>query len=162
MPRGDRRCHRDLVAALLIAYARRKGETLTIVEWPGGVPREIQDDFSPMIASTIAKVALSKTLSVPLPAPLRGPNAVALPWGSYAMLPYGDARLAVPFGPAFYSQGRWSLPLFLNLDGHETVVAVRREILAVRKYYGLDQRSTGTSANKTDRVWQKMHVGRCT
>jgi hypothetical protein len=40
MPRndGERWCHRDLIAELLVKKARRSQVTLSVVEWPGGCP----------------------------------------------------------------------------------------------------------------------------
>jgi hypothetical protein len=78
---GVRRCHRDLVAELVVNEARQRRLALSVVEWPGGVPRRLTAPFP----AAAARAALSDTAkSVPMPKEIQPAIGVSLPWGSYA------------------------------------------------------------------------------
>lgn len=137
---GERKCHRDLVAELLVKEATRRGVALSVAEWPGGEPRCVTADFP----SAAVKAFLGDALTVPMPKGMPPSTAVSLPWGSYAMVGPPDNQTAVALGPAVHSQGRWCLSLPIDVGGEALGLrALKSLVLSVRRAGGYEPRFAG-------------------
>ena len=97
-------CHRQEVARLVLAEAKRRGIAAEVVEWPGGEPLVSSRDVE---LGTLKSVRKSRK-SVPLIHP--GPEDWGLPWGSVVNLAAGEEVQPIISGPAKYSDG-WYLPV---------------------------------------------------
>jgi Protein of unknown function, DUF488 len=133
---GQRECHRDLVAELLVKEARRREVALSVVEWPGGSPRRLAAAFP----REAARAARRGAQSVPLPLGILPADAVVVPWGSYALVELGDETLPVVVGPAIPSQGRWALQLRGRVPEVSTEKQLHRAIESLRKQWGYEAR----------------------
>jgi hypothetical protein len=101
-------CHRAAVADLLLKAAHRKGERLTVREWPGGEPILMELHASPEV---VEKVLRGQT-SVRLPklSLKKAHKFTALPWCSRVRLASEESSIAVVSGPAKLGRG-WFLPI---------------------------------------------------
>src|ERR1039457_1373724 len=52
---GEIACHRSTVAELVLQAAQRRGESVEIVEWPGGEPVQIDLDVTPKVVAAVRK-----------------------------------------------------------------------------------------------------------
>jgi hypothetical protein len=100
------RCHRHVVAKLLLKEARNAGRHLEIVEWPGGTPEQ----RSVEVSTGILKAVLHGRKSVPLGKTALADGLVTLPWNSIVNLIADGQTLPVVTGPAKY-RGAWCLPI---------------------------------------------------
>jgi hypothetical protein len=153
MPRnaGERWCHRDLIAELLVKMARRRQVALSVVEWPGGAPQRMITRFS----RAAAKAGLSdKAKSLPMPMEISLAVGVSLPWGSYALVDGPDGLVPLVLGPAIHRQGGWSLQRrWPTLDG-SSEAQWQRHILAYRKAWGYEPRLSPESARPAAPLWE--------
>ena len=101
------KCHRHVVAKLLLKEARKSERHLEIVEWPGGIPEQ----RSVVVSSGILKAVLHGRKSVPLGKTALADRLVTLPWGSIVNLIADGQTLPVVTGPAKYQGGAWCLPV---------------------------------------------------
>lgn len=154
---GDRSCHRDLVAELLVKEARRREVDLSVVEWPGGAPRHLLAMFPP----EAARAALGEAQTVPIPPGMSPDIATAVPWGSYALVKQRDGAVQVPIivGPAVHAQGRWALrlPWFIP-EGASSERSLRRGIMALRKGWGYEPRYAQLSTRVNETPWKDLIV----
>ncbi|MEI8259167.1 MAG: hypothetical protein WCJ30_26155, partial [Deltaproteobacteria bacterium] len=152
---GERSCHRDLICELLLKEARRRKVALTVSEWPGGQPRRVIANF----ALSAAAAALGTALSVPTPSDMEPSVAVALPWGSYAMIDSPHGPIPLILGPAIHKNGRWALQLPWELPWPPTTeVKLQRHILSLAKSSGFDARYSLSSTKPTEAAWQELVV----
>ncbi len=108
---GTPRCHRRLVADLLLASARRRDVGLTLVEWPGGEPEEREVVLRSWDGNRGQTVQLGSTL------PENG--LATLPWFSLVRLRVGGETRAILSGPAAFKRGHWALPVLERADGED-------------------------------------------
>ncbi len=152
---GERSCHRDLICELLLKEARRRKLALSVSEWPGGQPRRVIANFAPSAAAA----TLGTALSVPTPGDMEPSVAVALPWGSYAMIDSPEGPIPLILGPAIHKNGRWALQLPWEFPSHATTEAkLQRHILSLVKSSGFDARYSLPSAKPTEVAWQELVV----
>lgn len=137
-PKFDGRvaCHRHTVAGLVLKAARRRGEDVEVVEWPGGEPSGVVRGAD---AETLAALRRGRS-SVPLgdrlpPAELRG-----LPWGSPVRVGPEGEGVTVIGGPARFRSGAWELPVLEALEGSVTDESASRRSAALRRAFGLEVR----------------------
>ena len=136
-PRNDQRaCHRLLVGDVLLKEARRRKVDLAVVEWPGGAPCPLFEPFPP----DAVRAALAGGHSVPVPPGMSPSTAVALPWGSYALVEHKGVPVPIVVGPATHAQGRWALQLPWAMPEASTETQLLRAIRRLRKGAGLEAR----------------------
>lgn len=127
---GEAVCHRSLVADLLLDEARRRGERVEVIEWPGGEPRDVPLPDLPVPSRGAANLALPGE---------PGSDLCGLPWGSLLRVGHPGTRLVS--GPARCHGGRWQLPIFATMPDDapdETAEAAAR---AFRLQHRLNGRS---------------------
>jgi hypothetical protein len=101
-----RRCHRRVVAKLVLREAERTGQQASISEWPGGRPVRIQIHKNRVIDGGIRDGLKNVRLASPsLPRDL-----VGLPWGSIVYIESGEEYIPIVSGPARFQKG-WTLPV---------------------------------------------------
>jgi hypothetical protein len=105
---GEIACHRSTVAELVLQAAQRLGESVTIVEWPGGEPVQIDLKVTPDVFSSVRK----GRKTVPLGQATDLAQVGALSWGSIATVRSEDDQLHRVVGPAIWQTDKWSLPVF--------------------------------------------------
>lgn len=106
---GDRNfCHRGLVVKALVSCAKRRKQSLTVQEWPGGAP---------VIASLSVSAAELKWLSrqrfggkFPITRLEQLAALGALPHSSVVRFEFGEDRLLAKAAPAIYTAKGWVLP----------------------------------------------------
>ena len=103
-------CHRSVVADLLLDYFTTKKESVNVVEWPGGEPRELvipieKKDFNSILKSGGVK-------DIPFPFQLDACDYYDLPWYSIATIKSGSRTKKVFTGPVFIHGGRWKLGFY--------------------------------------------------
>jgi hypothetical protein len=62
---GEIACHRSTVAELVLQAAKRRGEHVEIVEWPGGEPKQINLNVTPEVLVAVRKGCMTVPLSSP-------------------------------------------------------------------------------------------------
>jgi hypothetical protein len=139
---GERGCHRDLVAELLIKVAHSRKIDLSVVEWPGGAPGHLVAAFPPEAAQAVLRGAKS----VRLPPGMRPAASVAVPWGSYALVERPEDSVPVIVGPAIHEQGRWALQVPWRIPAFSGEQQLQRAIEALRKGSGYEPRYSLTSS----------------
>ena len=100
-----KKCHRRVVAKLLLREAARLGRRIEIVEWPGDKPTY---NTRVKVKSSILKKVKAGRKSVPLGKNVDLKKIAGLPWGSVVTLQDGKAELPIVSGPAKY-HGEWCL-----------------------------------------------------
>jgi hypothetical protein len=100
-------CHRDDVAKLVLAEARRRGIAFVVEEWPGGQPADIlltldADEFRRVVRG-------AKSLRIGNQLPLG--TAANVAWGSPLKLNGGDHEPLLT-GRVEWSSKGWALPVF--------------------------------------------------
>jgi hypothetical protein len=132
---GEIACHRNTVAELVLQAAQRRGESVEIVEWPGGEQTQIDLDVTPEVFASVRK----GRMTVPLGKQPDVAEVAGLPWGSIATVHSAGDKLYRIVGPAIWQTDKWSLPVFLTdaegLAGFET------EAAKVRQGFGLEPAS---------------------
>lgn len=128
---GEIACHRTAVADLLLNAAKLRGESIEIVEWPGGTPKQIDLDLTPDVFASVRK----GRMSIPLGRTPDLAQVVGLPWGSIVTVHSAREKLFRIVGPAFWQTDKWSLPVFPTdadgLAGYEKKAAVLRRNLGL-------------------------------
>lgn len=111
---GEIACHRSAVAELVLQAAKRRCESVEIVEWPGGGPKRIDLDVMPEFFASIRK----GRMTVPLGKQPDLAVVASLPWGSIATVHSAADKLNRIVGPATCQTDKWSLPVFpTDADG---------------------------------------------
>src|ERR1019366_9161049 len=107
---GEIACHRCTVAELVLKAAQKRDESVEIVEWPGGEPKEIDLDVTPEVFASVRK----GRMTVPLGQQPDLAVVAGLPWGSIATVHSAGNKLYRIVGPAIWQTEKWSLPVFLS------------------------------------------------
>jgi hypothetical protein len=100
-------CHRAAVASLLLKAARRRNVNLTIVEWPGGNPKQITHNLKDHQAEAL----LRGKKNLPLGRRLPRVELLALPWDSIVHFRSRSHSFYALADPARARGGQWLLPL---------------------------------------------------
>lgn len=111
-PEKNRKCHRCMVAGLVLKEARRRNFPMQIVEWPGDDPRLDVPEIE--VSDKIYRALLRARKSIPLPAGFSLAEMAGLPWQSIvAVRPEGSNAESARFftGPARFKNGEWYLPV---------------------------------------------------
>lgn len=134
---GKTACHRDAIADLVLAEARKRDRDVEVVEWPGGSPATLELEVTPAIFKSVKQ----GRATVPLGRPESLAPVAGLPWGSAVTLRSGESVLRIVSGPARCQPDGWVLPVFTE------------EAAKLRLHRGLEPRSsdTGSSDPVTER-----------
>lgn len=121
------RCHRTLVAEVLLAAAKRRRVAVRVAEWPGGEPLRDAVEVSPTEFAMLRRGGRS----VPLREPFDLGAMAALPWYSVVIVlarGTGDA-VAVRVSAARFNTrtGDWYLPVIGEVRPADDVFAMLRE-----------------------------------
>jgi len=107
------RCHRFTVRDLLVKHARRKSVELEVVEWPGGEPWTFTVE-----ASSPSRL---RGKQIGMPPGWSESDAVAVPWGSHAILRVAlRGAASVLVGPARFGKSCTSFPVLDTLPPGST------------------------------------------
>jgi hypothetical protein len=132
---GEIACHRTTVAELVLKAAQRRGESVEIVEWPGGEPKEIDLDVTPEVFASVRK----GRKTVPLEGNVNLAEVAGLPWGSIATIHTAGDKLYRIVGPAIWQTDKWSLPVFpTDVEG---LAGCETEAARLRRSLGLESAS---------------------
>jgi hypothetical protein len=118
------RCHRHVVSELLIKAARRRGTTVTVVEWPGGEPIALSFEVPTAVLRGVNRES-QKTLA--LPPGMSVGAAASLPWASTATLFAGVEKVSVLLGPAQFTARGAHLRVMAVAPRANDAVAVRKK-----------------------------------
>jgi hypothetical protein len=121
-------CHRDDVAKLVLAEARRRGIALVVEEWPGGQPADILLTLDEVEFRRVASGA--KSIRIGNQLPLGAAASVA--WGSPLKLNDGNHEPLLT-GRVEWSSRGWALRVFHTAESTEVF----------RKEYGFLPRKSG-------------------
>jgi hypothetical protein len=128
-------CHRTTVAELVLQAAQRRGESVEIVEWPGGEPGQIDLEVTPQVFASVRK----GRMTVPLEGNVNLADVACLAVGTIATLRSGREQLHRIVGPAIWQTDKWSLPAFpADADG---LPSYKRAAAKLRTSLGLDSTS---------------------
>jgi hypothetical protein len=132
---GDILCHRCTVAELVLKAAKKHEQSVEIVEWPGGEPKQIDLEVTREVFASVQKGR--KTV------PLQGVPDLAqvggLAWGSIATVRSEGRQLHRIVGPAIWQTDKWSLPVFPT--SADSLPEYEREATILRRKRGLEPSS---------------------
>lgn len=139
---GMMKCHRRLVADLLLAHAQKIGKAISVIEWPGGEPVKPKLDVDRKLFSAV----MLGRKSIPFSSS-RLNDFAGLPWGSLVALESGGSatRSYVAVGPARFAASRtdagfWYLPVIEPPEPGATREWLERRAAQWRTTHGLDER----------------------
>jgi len=130
---GQIHCHRATVAELVLAAAKRRGDKVEIVEWPGGEQRQIDMGVAPQLFKAIR----SGRMTIPLGDQPDLAELAGLPWCSIATLKAKDETLHRVVGPAISQTTGWALPVF-PVSGATAMSEFENEAEMLRRAMGLN------------------------
>jgi hypothetical protein len=128
-------CHRDTIAALLLNAARAHGQSLEIVEWPGGSPVKL----SWSIDKRGVQALKSKRTRLPANTDFNLAEAGQVAWGSVLRPPVDDLPSAL-IGPAQFTPGGWTHPVLQYLPDGSNAKAAFEQASDLRRRLGLNPR----------------------
>jgi hypothetical protein len=129
---GEIACHRSTVADLVLKAVKRCGESVEIVEWPGGEPKQVGLEVTPQIFAAVKR----GRMTVPLGATTNLAQMAGLPWGSIATLHSNGEELHRIVGPAICQTEQWALPV-LSLEPATDLAEYEDEARTLRRRLGL-------------------------
>lgn len=129
-------CHRNDVVKLAIQAAKRRKIPLQVVEWPGGAPNG-KEQIEVNVKADVYRGLINNTRkNIILPAKELS-NALSFPWGTIIRVKCGDESVPVTVGPAVYTAGRWSLPVYLTpISVEDSASELHKIVLRERKKDG--------------------------
>jgi hypothetical protein len=103
-------CHRTTVAKLVMKAARNDNVDVTLIEWPGGEPRDLNLTVN---GALFRKIARGSQTSLPVAALPKTIDSTTIPWGSTLTLTNEDdgATATVLSGPARFDYRGAYLPI---------------------------------------------------
>ena len=111
---GEIACHRTTVAELMLKAAQRRNDSVEIVEWPGGEPRQIDLEVTPQVFASVKR----GRMTVPLIGNVNLAEVAGLPVGTIATIHSAGNKLHRIVGPASWQTDKWCLPVFpTDADG---------------------------------------------
>jgi hypothetical protein len=131
-----KKCHRSVVANLLLREAARLARRIEIVEWPGDKPTY---NTRVKVVSSLLKDIGRGQKTVPLS---KSPNLkefAGLPWGSVVTLQSNDQALSIVSGPAKY-HGEWCLQVVRPGKGGGDAERLKEWGVGFREKKGLEYR----------------------
>jgi hypothetical protein len=139
---GKTWCHRDKAIDLLLAVAKKRHRSISIIEWPGGEPTAVN---RPIVVDRILyRSILNGRSNIPFHHERLGEFA-GLPWGSILRIEC-DHEEGTPLsaGPANFAasnaNGVWRLPVFLEVEKGHTRTLLAKAAKEWRQKFGLHER----------------------
>ena len=132
-PKG---CHRSKVASLVQTVSRKQGESVQVVEWPGGEPEKLEMDLSKSMFDALAEC---KQLFIPLGKRPDLSRFAGLPTGTVIEGRFDHDMVRVISGPAVFRREQWHLPCFW-FCGDMGVAWAKKKAAALRRSWGIDAR----------------------
>lgn len=140
----SKRCHRSLVAELVLKEARRRKKAVHIIEWPGGEP-DPKGVVVELAAEQFKKVTPSAR-TIPLGQPDSLAQVAGLPWGSIVSIRERGSGAARPFvaitEPVKYARNGWVLPVVEMQDSVTALEEAYRRSQFWRAQRGVNLRGT--------------------
>ncbi len=130
-------CHRMIVGDLLLKAAAVHRHDLTIQEWPGGDPVELEVQTSPELLKKLRGAAVS----LALPERLTLAPVCGLPWYSLVTAHCQDEQARFLSGPAVARKDGWALPI-THMHPEATPLRLRAYGAKQRKTQRLETRSS--------------------
>jgi len=87
----------------VLKAAKRRGESVEIVEWPGGEPTQIDLELTPQVFASVKR----GRMAVPLEGNSNLAEVAGLPWGSIATIHSAGDKLHRIVGPAVWQKEQW-------------------------------------------------------
>jgi hypothetical protein len=128
---GKTACHRDAIADLVLAEARKCDRDVEVVEWPGGDPAEIELEVTPAVLKSVQQGRATAPLGRLESSSTSLAAFAGLPWGSGVTLRCGASALRIASGPARCQPDGWVLPVFSGTAAN------------LRLQHGLESRTSG-------------------
>ncbi|MBF6567727.1 MAG: hypothetical protein IVW54_02490 [Candidatus Binataceae bacterium] len=142
---GKLACHRLTITDLLLAHAKKIGQAISVVEWPGGEPVEAQLEVDRKLFAALMRNQKSIPFSTN-----RLNDFAGLPWGSVVALKCegGTTTGNVLVGPARFAASRngvgfWYLPVLRPPESGASTESLRAYAAQWRTAHGLDERKSG-------------------
>ena len=120
-----KQCHRYEVGKLVLQAAKRRGITLEVVEWPGGLP----DMLKVKVPEDVLKKMERGAQTLPLTARPDLSKYGGLPWGSVVQATCGSEHLYFISGPAICKKRKWSLPVVFYYDLYDDPSEAKKDAL---------------------------------
>jgi hypothetical protein len=114
-------CHRFQVGTLLLKEAKRRGISLEVVEWPGGIRGMIKEKTS----TSIIKKIQNGQANYPLAKNIDLSKYGALSWGTLVTLSASTETYTFISGPVRYIKNNWSLPVVLSPVSEQNISNLR-------------------------------------
>ena len=119
-------CHRHVVGGLVIKEARKRGMDVTVVEWPGGEPKQLEMKLPP---ADVRKLTQGKKSTLPMPSKTKLADAMSMPWGSVVSLRAGEDYGALMIGPAQFDGTGATFPILQWCHGiSSSVLGVKKRL----------------------------------
>lgn len=136
---GKTACHRDKVAELVIAAAKKRKLAVKVVEWPGDSrPRlkmELSSDNFRRVKNGSRFVPVSRQIK---PEVLEGPA-----WGAIMTFSSGDDQIHRLVGPLIWQRNSWHLPMLNFYSDPDAPLWAYKEMAEENiPEYGLEGRSS--------------------
>ena len=136
---GKTACHRDVVAGLVLAAAKKRKVPVRVVEWPGdGRPRlrmELNADQFRRVRNGSRFVPVPRQVQ---PQDLNGPA-----WGSIMSFSSGDEEIHRLVGPLIWKKNSWHVPMLNFYSDAAAPLAAYKEMAEEDVAgFGLDARSS--------------------
>ncbi|CAN5158203.1 hypothetical protein BH10PLA2_BH10PLA2_07740 [soil metagenome] len=130
-------CHRDTVAELLLNASRDNGQSLAVVEWPGGIPQAI----GWAIDEDAARGLKSKRTRIPAGSKFNLAESGSVAWGSI-LQPYAYDQPVALIGPAQFTPSGWTHPVLQHLPAGINTKAAFEQADDLRRRLGLNPKNT--------------------
>jgi hypothetical protein len=134
---GKTICHRVELGSLLLKKARKRNVDLTVVEWPGGRPRNISHELTDDIAEDVKR----GRVNVPLGQRRPSMDLCGLPWYSTVHFTSDhDSFRALAYHARFHGD-QWLLPILKVLSDHASRPQAMAQATLHRRRDGMEPRS---------------------
>jgi hypothetical protein len=134
-PERARICHRATVARYVLNVAKKQGQPLEIIEWPGGDPKTVEVKVT---LQTFKAIQRGRS-SIPLGNRTVLAEFAGLPWGSTATVTSNGETLKATVGPALFERNAWILPIY-EFGFEVGDEKLRGRAARLRRTWGLDRR----------------------
>jgi hypothetical protein len=127
-----------MVIDLLLAVAKKRHRSISIIEWPGG---ELTTVNRPIVVDrNLYRSILNGRSNIPFHHERLGEFA-GLPWGSILRIECDhEGETPLSAGPANFAKGVWRLPVFLEVEKGDTKTLLAKAAKEWRQKCGLDER----------------------
>ena len=143
---SPRYCHRHIVANLVLKQAAQIGRGIEIVEWPGGKPIRTKVQLKLPVYDAVCR----GLVNIPLPRERPSGDLICLPWGSIADIESGKQNFPIITGPAMFTKGAWSVPIWERCEPDTPEIRLRSLSGNFRKRRGYEPSYSLRRKNRGD------------